>query len=99
MVLMVEGALYQTEIQREMLSHSLLKYDVRSALKRIEDADLSDSDELTEHTIEMAMKDLAKEFPSEVGETIGSILRRILSATTLDEAKKTAVSLTNSVNL
>lgn len=91
---MVEGAFYQTEIEREMLSGNSSDYDVRSALKRIrETTQSSHSDDLTEKSIKYALKDLSQEFPTEVAEKIVSILKKILNATTLQEAKRTAVSI------
>lgn len=94
-VLLVEGALYRTESERFMRSGSVGIYDVRSALERFEEASNSENDsmELTESTIEQFKADLATEFPSEVGELIGSIFMKAIKAETLAEQKKAAVSL------
>lgn len=94
-VLMVEGALYQTERERRMVSGNLPYYDVRSALNRLEETHDSDEDseEFNEKKLQAVLNDLDKEFPKEVGQKIASIFTKVLKAETLENVKKAAVSL------
>lgn len=94
-VLMVEGALYQTQIERLMISGNTRHYDVRNCLKRVYEESETDIDlqEFNEKTLELATAALDKEFPSEVGQIIASIFTRLLNAKTLEESRRAAVSL------
>lgn len=94
-VLMVEGALYQTQIERVMILENTRHYDVRDCLKRVYEESERELDlqDFNEETLEAATAALDKEFPSEVGQIIASIFTRVLKAETLAETKQAAVSL------
>lgn len=93
-VLLLEGALHQTFVER-LLVGNFRNYDVRSILKRIDEASDSNHDSL-KITTEQQQKlkaYLAKEFPNEVVQRLDTILTNLLNAKTTEEHKKVAVSL------
>lgn len=74
---MIEGALYQTRVER-YLSGDRKQYDVRAALKRIEETNVVDASawkDFDESKLEFLRRAIVAEFPPEVAEIVVNMTR------------------------
>lgn len=74
---MIEGALYQTRVER-YLSGDRKQYDVRVALKRIEETNVVNASawkDFDESKLEFLRREILAEFPPEVAEIIVNITK------------------------